>query len=291
MKSPPRLPLNALRVFEAVARNGSMARAAEALNVLPSAVSMQMKNLADYVGVPLVVMRGRRLELTAHGEKILPGVLAGLSRIDAAVAALRDDIAGRPFTLSVLPSFLHLWLMPRLSSFEAANPSFQLQILSHQHVVDLLQENVDAAVRLGAGTWPGVKATKLMDESLVPICAPGLRKQAGRLEPGMLPKGVRLLHSSIDPWNLWTGSPIPAKTAIVAIDDAMAIITAAEQGRGVALARSSLCQLSIKAGHVIAVGEPIPYRFAYYWVSKARLPADRSGGALFKWIKAQASAG
>src|SRR4249919_2995561 len=115
MKAFPRLPLNALRVFEAVARLRSMTRAAEALDVQPSAVSMQMKNLADFVGLPLVVQSGRRLELTAHGEALLPCVVAGLGQIEEKIAALRRGAREQPFTLSVLPAFLHLWLYPRLA--------------------------------------------------------------------------------------------------------------------------------------------------------------------------------
>ena len=87
MKAVPRLPLNSLRVFEAVGRFGSMARAAEALNVQPSAVSMQIRNLTDFVGLPLVAKAGRRIELTAHGRTLLPAVLAGLGQIESAVAA------------------------------------------------------------------------------------------------------------------------------------------------------------------------------------------------------------
>src|SRR5579862_6078099 len=128
MKTFPRLPMNALRVFESVARHGSMAKAAEALNVQPSAVSMQMKNLARHIGTDLVARHGRRLELTPAGTTLLRAVLAGLGQIDEAVQALRKSARGGPFTLSVLPSYLHGWLMSRLPAFEAAHPAFRLQL-------------------------------------------------------------------------------------------------------------------------------------------------------------------
>ncbi len=289
MKVSPRLPLASLRVFEAVARCGSMARAAEALNVLPSAVSMQIKRLSTYVGVPLVAMNGRRLELTPQGERLLPAVMVGLTEIHDAITALRDDIAGRPFVLTVLPSFLHLWLMPRLAAFESTHPSFHMQILSDPHIVDRAGDNVDAAIRLGAGRWPGVKATKLMGEWLVPVCTPGLHKQVGRLKRGELPSGVRLIHS-VEPWSRWTGGPGPHLPRTITICDAMAALAETERGKGVALMPWSLCDLAFKAGRLAAVGEKMPLGSDYYWAVQGRRTADTRGDTLFKWLKEQAAA-
>src|SRR5512146_3279803 len=134
VKAISRLPLNSLRVCEAVARLKSMSRAAEALNVQPSAVSMQMKNLTAYIGLPLVVSAGRGLELTKHGESLLPSVLSGLGQIEERILAMRRTARAQPFTLSVLPGFLHLWLHPRLARFEAAHPQFKLRIVaSREH--------------------------------------------------------------------------------------------------------------------------------------------------------------
>jgi LysR family transcriptional regulator, glycine cleavage system transcriptional activator len=97
MTTISRLPLNALRVFLAVARCGSMARAAEALNVQPSAVSMQMQNLSEYAGLPLIIKRGRSVELSVHGARLLPQVLTGLKQIEEAISSLRDSARTGPF--------------------------------------------------------------------------------------------------------------------------------------------------------------------------------------------------
>ena len=72
-----RLPLGALRVFEAVASNLSFAEAAAALNVTPAAVSQQIKSLESYVQVPLFRRNGRRVQITEEGVELLPAVRSG----------------------------------------------------------------------------------------------------------------------------------------------------------------------------------------------------------------------
>lgn len=76
-----RLPLGALRVFEAVARHLSFSLAAEALSVTPAAVSQQIKTLENYIEVQLFRRAGRRIELTAEGLELLPAVRQGLDRL------------------------------------------------------------------------------------------------------------------------------------------------------------------------------------------------------------------
>jgi LysR family glycine cleavage system transcriptional activator len=288
MKAVSRLPLNALRVFEAVARTGSMARAAELLSVQPSAVSMQIKNLTDYVGLPLVARVGKRVELTPHGQALLAPVLSGLGQIEEAVHALRRSAAERPFTVSVLPAFLHLWLLPRLPEFQALYPQFDLRVVVGRELVDPAQGEVDAAVRLGAGRWPGVHAQKLMDEELVPVCAPSLRRKVGSLAPGELPRGVPLLQTSVDPWTQWSPAAAKARVPAVAVDDAVAVVQAAKQGKGVALVRTTLVQSALAAGELVAVGRAIPYRWSYYWVCLAARRHDPQQRILFDWLRTAA---
>ena len=291
MEVIPRLPLNSLRVFEAVARFGSMARAAAALNVQPSAVSMQMKNLAEFVGLPLIAKVGKRVELTSHGQALFPSVLAGLGQIEDTIASLRRAAREQPFTLSVLPAFLHLWLLPRIAAFEAEHPSFRMRILSSRELVDPARGEADAAVRLGAGTWAGLQAKKLMDEGLVPVCAPSLRKRVGRLARGGVPKGVPLLHSAVDPWTRWSTEADKGQQPLIAIDDAIAVVKAAEQGRGVALARTSLVEAAVREGRLVALGAPVAYRWSYYWVTTRAAAQDQRHELMFRWLKAQARSG
>ena len=114
----PRLPLNALRFLQALAQFGSMARAADALNVEPSAVSMQIRALADYVGAPLVVRAGRGVALTPLARQLLPPVAAGLEQIERSLRSARQVAGRQPFVISMLPSFLLLCLVPHVDRIE-----------------------------------------------------------------------------------------------------------------------------------------------------------------------------
>lgn len=289
MKTISRLPLNSLRTFEAVARLGSMARAAEDLNVQPSAVSMQIKSLTDYVGVPLFTRSGRHLALTPQGQALLPSVASGLGRIEDAIASLRNARRNQPFTLSVLPSFLHLWLLPRLPRFEKSHPSFRMRIVASRDLVDPARGDVDAAIRLGAGKWPGARVEKLMDEGLVPVCSPALRRRVGWLQPGELPRSTPLLQSEVDPWTRWSDDAVHARRRPVAIDDAVAVVSAAQQGLGVALVRTSLAQEAIANGRLVAVGQPIAYRWSYYWVTSALSAGDVRHARVLDWLRSEMS--
>src|SRR6516165_10187882 len=90
-RSFDRLPLNALRVFEAVATHLSFAAAAEALHVTPAAVSMQIRTLEDYLRVPLFQRSGRSIALSAEGARLLPGVRRGLAELQQAMQQLREN--------------------------------------------------------------------------------------------------------------------------------------------------------------------------------------------------------
>jgi LysR family transcriptional regulator, glycine cleavage system transcriptional activator len=287
MNTFSRLPLNALRVFEAVAQFGSMARAAEALHVQPSAVSMQMKNLNEYVGVSLFETRGRRFELTVAGAALLPAVHSGLSEIEAKIRSLQSAATTRPFALSVLPSFLHCWLLHRLPDFEARHPDFRLQILTSRELVDIANGDADAAVRLGGGKWSGLSSTKLMDERLVAVATPKLAKQTGAFARGRIPANAKLLHSSVDPWSLWIGGPSKPLLHTVQIDDTFALLTAAEDGQGIALVRESLCTRAFLTGRLVRLGEAIDYHYASYFVQARRTNSQQRGDVLLQWLKAQ----
>src|SRR5579884_3234506 len=104
-----RLPLAALRVFEAVASHLSFSEAAEALNVTPAAVSQQVRSLEEYLRVPLFRRSGRRVEITDEGLELLPGVRTGLQELEAALQHIKQHRRGGPLQISLLASFLQIW--------------------------------------------------------------------------------------------------------------------------------------------------------------------------------------
>src|SRR3569833_3834840 len=117
-----RLPLNALRVFEAVATRLNFTDAAEALHVTPAAVSQQIKALEDYLQTPLLRRNGRGVQLTIEGTRLLPGLRRGLDELEAALQQIRQERETGRVNVSTLSSFLQKWLLPRLIALHARHP-------------------------------------------------------------------------------------------------------------------------------------------------------------------------
>src|SRR5450755_629792 len=122
-----RLPLGALRVFEAVAAHLSFSAAADALNVTPAAVSQQIKALEGYIQVPLFRRNGRRVELTDEGIELLPAVRDGLERLESAMHQIKQHRRSGPLQISLLASFLQMWLLPRIRAFRRKYPDIDLR--------------------------------------------------------------------------------------------------------------------------------------------------------------------
>ena len=168
------LPLNALRAFEATGRHLSIRKAAEQLNVTPSAVSHQLRALEDTLGVALLRRVNRRLVLTEAGQLLLPGLRDGFASIAGAVAALEASRRHGVLTVSMLSTFAAGWFIPRLTRFQARHAEIEVRVATTTRAVDLDREDIDAAIRYGRGGWPGLRCDRLIGERIVPVCSPTL---------------------------------------------------------------------------------------------------------------------
>jgi LysR family transcriptional regulator, glycine cleavage system transcriptional activator len=171
-------PLNSVKAFEAAARSESFTRAAEELCVTPGAVSHQVKALEAALGVRLFRRERQRLVLTEHGREYLGVVRDALDRIALGTARLVRRQGAGALTVSTSPDFAAKWLVHRLGRFAESHPEIDLRISASAHHVDFAREDVDVAVRHGAGDWPGLHVVRLCAERLFPVCSP--RLVAGR---------------------------------------------------------------------------------------------------------------
>ena len=286
-----RLPLGSLRVFVAVAEHLHFTRAAAALGVSASAASMQVHALEKYLGVSLFRRQGRLVELTAHGERLLPRVRDGLTALQSAIDDAREVEGHGPLRVSTLGSFLTQWLMPRLPRFEAENPGIDLRIETSTELVDFKRSEMHAAVRLGAGPWAGLHCEKFMDEWLVPVCRPALLAKLGPVNGHADLKRYRLLHSSSEPWSMWLlDGPHNDVTSRISIDDSTAIVRAAEAGGGLALARWSLVADEIRNGRLALAGRhTTQYPLAYHFVCPVKHREMPKVAAFHSWLRSEAA--
>jgi len=266
-----RLPLNALRVFEAVATHLSFTAAARELGVTTAAVSAQVKALEADIGVPLFRRHTRAVALTQEGAELLPGVRRGLDEMRRAVERIRRERVGGLLNLSVPSEFLQRWLLPRLGEFTRRHPEIEVRFGPARGTLDFSREDFHAAIVYGLGQWPGLRAERLLDEWVFPVCSPALLARLGPI--GTLADFARypLLHSRAEPWPDWLrrvgGDTTRADTA-PQLEDASATLAAVEQGRGVALARWSLVAADLAAGRLARPMLPsVQQQSAWYLVA------------------------
>lgn len=165
-------PLNALHVFEVVARHLSFQEAAIELDVTPTAVSHQIKVLESALGLPLIRRRPRPIALTEAGLKLYPVLHRSLGEISIAIDQLTRTRDTKELTVSVTPVFAAKWLVPRLSDFQRNYPEIDLRLHTSNDVVNLQKGTVDVAIRYGRGHYPGLSVNSLMSDTFIPVCSP-----------------------------------------------------------------------------------------------------------------------
>jgi len=197
-------PLNPLRAFEAAGRLQSIRRAAEELSVTPGAISRHVQSLETYLGVKLFRREPKEIVLTAEGERYLEAISKHLDGIREATHLLTGKRSVELLRVRAYTTFAMKWLIPRLGSFHAENKTTEVRLTTSNENVDFERENVDGAIRLGDGTWPGVEADRLMPNELVPLCIPAFRR-AHPVKTVQDLAGLPLLHSFVrqDDWRYW----------------------------------------------------------------------------------------
>lgn len=282
------IPLNALRTFEAVANQLSFSKGAEQLHVTPAAVSSQIRLLEDRIGQPLFVRHGKKVTLTRAGQKLLPGVQRGLAELRKAMRMLEQDQSEGVLNVSMVPTFLQKWMMPRLSGFYEVESHIDLRINAENTLVDFDESDFHAAIRFGAGNWSGLKSVKLLDDWILPVCSPTLLKEIGPINSIEELQEHDMLFVESEVWGNWFKSlgEKGEKRRWPLLNDSLSILMAAEQGQGIALSRWSLVARDIEAGRLV---RPIPTvvktNWSYYFVSPPHL-FDMPKVVIFrKWME------
>lgn len=287
-------PLNGLRAFEAAARHLSFKDAAKELFVTPGAISQQIKNLEDVLGVSLFHRTSRAIQLTESARILFSAASESFLRISDATAKLSSRNGEGPLIVSVLPSFAVKWLVPRLGRFRAKHQQFDVRISATAHFVDFAKEDVDIAIRHGLGEWKGLIADWLMQGDLFPVCSAELLENGpALLEPSDLKHYVLLHNETRDEWPLWLLTQgvedVDADRGPSFSDDGM-VIQAAIEGQGIALGRSTLVADDLHEGRLVKPFDlEIHSDLAYYLVYPPTAVQKPKIAAFRDWILAEAS--
>lgn len=290
---PRRLPpISALRALEAAARYASFTKAAEKLHVTQSAISHQVKLLEDLWGLKLFERKGQRLVVTRAGQELSGVTREFFERMGMALDSLRAARSHEPLRLDTLQSFAVKWLVPRLGRFHALHPAIDLWISTHDHEVDFDYNEVDIAIRLGNGIFPGLHATLLLEEEVFPVCTPEFLARAGRpASPRALldyPLLLRLGEPAHTNWKEWFEAAEVMDARLSdgpRFPDTNMALEAAMKGLGVALARTAHVVDELAAGQLVRLFRVrCPSNVAYYLLCPSGRQNQPSIVAFRKWI-------
>jgi LysR family glycine cleavage system transcriptional activator len=292
-------PLNALRAFEAAARHGSFSAAAQELRVTDSAVSQQVRTLERYLGTRLFKRLPRGLLLTELGGTYLPVLTAGFDRLSEATTRLRSGGVGGLLTVAALPAFASGWLLPRISGFRERYPRVDLLLKTGRALADFRREDVDVAIRFGAGGGNDTKSIFLLAEEVFPVASPTL------VAPSRMPMSVAdlrvlpLLHDvdghPAQPWLSWQGwferAGVDSPTALrgLKFTDSIVLLSAAVAGLGVALGRGPNIEGLLARGQLVRLTQDSwKAAWSYRLVAPPANFSRPNVRAFVEWIVAEA---
>ncbi len=288
-------PLNALRAFEAAARNGSLTRAGQELSVTQGAVSRFVAQLEDWFGLPLCIRTRRGIETTPEGEAYAAALTLAFDQIEAQTRRLRERPADNLLRIKLPPTFAIRWLVPRLARFHALNRHVDVQITTSHQAVDFEREDIDVCIHSGARPLPGVACQRLFGEILLPVCSPGLfRKTAPPRQATELRHHVLLcsMHRP-DDWPLWFAqagvADIDGNNGLKFENSALACQAAIDE-LGIVIAQRAFVEDDLRAGRLIA---PLALRTVTpnaYYLAHAGARRPMALIELFeRWIVAEAA--
>jgi LysR family glycine cleavage system transcriptional activator len=286
--------LASLRAFEATARHLSVTKAAQELNVTPGAVSLQVRELEQTLGVTMFERRPRQLVLTEDGSTYFATLRRAFRMMREATEELTARKRAPVLTVSCTPTFAAQWLVPRIGAFELQVPGIDVRISTTNRLTDFNSDGVDIAIRHGLGRYDGLVSERLIDDDPVPVLHPALRARNPLDMPGDLAAHVLLHDVHRQDWRLWLDAAgadgVDAGRGPVFVNSNGAI-EAAKAGDGVALVRLSLVTRELAEGVLEApFPEGVMTGLAYHLVYP---PAalDRPPVTAFRaWIIEQARA-
>lgn len=253
--------LDLLQGFEAAARHLSFTKAGEELFITQSAISRQIKELEDQLGVELFHRRHRALALTEAGQQFYAAAAQVLTTMRSATSRLKAQNGKRPLSVTTTASFASLWLIPRLASFRGKYPYVDVRITADTRVQDLERDGLDLAIRHGPASLAGPNAIRLFGERVFPVCSPKLLKKIPLKEPADLKNHTLLQYDDPEarhPWLHWKTWLEVARIAdlrpagTLTFSGYEQIIPAAVAGHGVALGRTPLVKDLLASKELVA---------------------------------------
>ncbi|MBU9467647.1 LysR family transcriptional regulator [Burkholderia multivorans] len=287
-------PLSALRAFEAAARRGGFKAAAEELNVTPTAISHQIRQLEDWLGVKLFERRTRSVRLTDGGTALFPALRDGFDSFERAIETTRNLDGGKVATLTSTVAFTAKCLAARAGGFRAAYPDWTLRLDATNAVVDL-DRSADASIRYGPGYYAGLVSELLFKDHFAPVCRPHLTiATAQDLQRATLihfdwGAAVRDDPRAIT-WAHWLGAAGMSgidPNAGLRFNDEIHAMQATLAGQGVGLISLTLVADELANGTLVQPFDLALESFQYDLVYSPRSASRQATAILKRWVRGE----
>lgn len=280
--------MSGLAALEAFDRLGSVSSAADELSLTQGAVSRALKSLEDQLGVPLFVRDRKRLSLTTAAQDYVQQVRRSLEAIAQASSTITNNPQGGSLRLAILPAFGVHWLAPKLARFATLHPNITVNLTTRLQVFDFAESGFDAAIHFGRNDWPGAEHLFLLEETVLPVCAPALLSgQVGRPED-LLNLPLLQLQSRPGAWRRYLagqGVEQPPQPGM-SFDQFATMKQAAIHGLGVALLPEFMVDDALVGGQlVVAWDRPAQGLGSYFLVWPKDFPDRGPLIAFRRWLR------
>jgi LysR family transcriptional regulator, glycine cleavage system transcriptional activator len=283
-------PMRAIQAFEAIARCGSVAAAADELGVSPGAISQQLHKIEAELNVRLFYREGRTLKLTSWGLAYYPRVRAAFDQLRRAQHALNLARTKRSIVLSTLHS-LSAWLRRHLLSWHEVHTGVSVTLLGTDKESPLQEDGIDFRLCYGSDARKYDRFAELFVDAVVPVCAPELirrypvRSEADIVAAPLIEIAWEARHPAPPTWADWAwsvGLGARETRSNLAFSQSDAAIDAALCGGGFVLGQISMIADHVRQGRLVV---PIDRRLTMpepYFLAWDRDTLDRPLAAGFR---------
>lgn len=293
----------ALRTLEAAGRHLNFTRAADELGLTPAAVSHQIKEIEEQIGLVLFTRTSRSIRLTEAGAALCDASFDALDLLNRAVSRARKLTRGTAqLKVTLDAQFAAKWLMRRVDGFRKLHPDIELRFDISYETRDFDHDDVDIGIRFGMGKYPGLHTHRLFDNMIVPVCSPNLLKSG---PPLRVPRDLfhhTLVHIEWSQqgvtwpnWRMWM-----AAAGVDDFDDSRSVVfntssdavQAAIDGNAVALADFAMVANDLSEGRLVRpfdLGIRVSGEFAYFLVYPKGVADDPRIAAFRTWILDEAA--
>lgn len=288
----------ALKVFDAASRHLNFSRAADELGLTPAAVSHQVKEMEDQLGLVLFIRTSRSMRLTEAGALFRDAAVEALDGLGAAVMKARKLARGvAQLRVTMDGTFASKWMVPRLDRFRASCPDIDLRFDISYDLRDFEVDDVDVAIRFGTGKYPGLRTHRLFDNVIIPVCSPQLLKSGPPLDRPRDLLRHTLIHIEWSRqgvtwpnWRMWmaaAGVEDFDERQCQVFAESSFVIQAAIEGNVVALCDFSMVANDLSTGRLIRpfeLGIRVTPEFAYHLAYPEAAAGDQRVTAFRDWI-------